>query len=860
MKWLGKNLWSVILLLIVLFIAFDSSKAMQRLEIAAYDLVVSSNRHVADGEVMLVAIDNRSLNHIGSWPWSRKRFVELINILSQGVPKILVNTMTFSKEKAKPKASELGETLRYLKSVAIEEKLARSLQPGTSLKHEVINHFSKLRNILMAGLESMDEDQQLVAAYKSAGNVIQGIEMVVDDELSTADAIKLPEYLLDNNGSGELHMPSSRSDEAHGYAITLPDDLLGKSAAAVGVFLHEWDFDGVARKSRLVVDYAGVQLPSLALAVVAKSQNIPVSKVEYRQNHLDIGHLEIGIDKDLYFYQHFYDGEAGEPAFKTVSFFDLLNGRVNPEIFYNKIVLVGATAVSISPGIVTPVANSVAPVVLLAQQITTLLNQAPYRIPSWAGIVKITLYIAIGGFLLLLLPKLPRRFAVTTVVLASLLLVIVYYQLLAYSIWVQVMGPLLLLVIGSSVNFAKGDMSGLIQISRFGQERDESQRMLGLAFQGQGQLDLAFAKFVNCKLDSVVMEMLYDLATDYERNRRFEQSIEVLQYISAAQPEYRDVPARLEQNQIAINQRLDMDEQTSSDQQSVIFIDRYSLGEELGRGALGTVFLGRDSRENRLVAVKLIPMVEIFEASMMEDALQHFVEILKTVKSLDHPNIVKVLNGGDSYGRAYMVMEHISGRSLSFYVQKEHLLPLPLVIQIVVKIAMALDFAQQKGAIHGNLKPSNILFDPESKDIKIVDFALYSLINLGGSRMISLRPHAQEVSYYLSPECSKGAVPDCQSDIFSLGVIFYKLLTGESPFALNEQLYYDLDEDLIYDPPKPVSFHNRAVPPCLNEIIDKMLSIDPQKRFVRGALLAKSLVNCVKRQVSDIEKKNREKL
>jgi eukaryotic-like serine/threonine-protein kinase len=706
----------------------------------------------------------------------------------------------------------------------------------------------------------MDDDQQLVAAYQRAGNVIQGIDMLVDNELNPGDTISLPEYLLDNNGSGVLHMPSSRIGNKHGYVVNLPDPLLGKASASVGAFLHDRDFDGIARKSRLVVDYAGVQLPSLALAVVAKSQNIPVSKVVYRQNRLDIGHLDVGIDEDLYFYPHFYEGESGAPAFRAVSFFDLLNGRVNPEIFYNKIVLVGATAVSISPGIATPVATSTSPVVLLAQQVTTLLNQAPYRIPSWAGIVKISLYIAIGGFLLLLLPMLPRRFGITTVSLAGLLLIIVYYQLLVYSIWVPVMGPVLLLVIGSSVNFAKGDMSGLIQISRFGQERDESQRMLGLAFQGQGQLDLAFAKFVNCKLDDVVMEMLYDLATDYERNRRFGQSIEVLQYISAAQPEYRDIPARLEENQIAINQRMEMEEQTSSDQQSVIFIDQYSLGEELGRGALGTVFLGRDSRENRLVAVKLIPMVEIFEASMMEDALQHFVEILKTVKSLEHPNIVKVLNGGDSYGRAYMVMEHITGRSLSFYMQKEHLLPLPLVIQIVVKIAMALDFAQQKGAIHGNLKPSNILFDTESSEIKVVDFALYSLINLGGSRMISLRPHAQEVSYYLSPECAKGDTPDCQSDIFSLGVIFYQLLTGEAPFALNDQLYFDLDQDLIYDPPKPISFHNSSTPDCLEEIMGEMLNLDPKKRFGRGALLAKALVNCVKHQVTDLEKKNREKL
>ncbi|MBF0194225.1 MAG: CHASE2 domain-containing protein [Magnetococcales bacterium] len=852
MKLLGKNLRFIILFLVVAFIAIDNSKGMQRLENMAFDLAVYIKGGVTDESIMVVAIDNKSLNHIGSWPWSRKRFAEVVDIISQGLPKLIVNTITFSETDSAPNTINVAETLRYLKSINIEEQLALALQPHPTLEDEVVNHFSKLRHIIMSGLETLNSDQQLASAYERAGNVLQAMEFIEGGYSITQSAPVFPEYLKDSEGLEVLHLPSSIDQKNKKTTIKLPVPGLGKSALAVGAFMQNADFDGVVRKSRLVVESSGVQIPTLALSVVAKSQKIPLSKVAYSKGELNIGTLSLGVSDDLQFYHKFYANQSGKLGFETVSFADLLNGHIKPEIFYNKIVLIGGTSHTVSPGINTSVSNLTAPVELLAHQVTTMLNQSSLRVVGYSSYIKIALYIAIGGFLLLVLPTMPKIIAILTVFVIPELMITVYYKMLVQGLWLPIMGPFLLFLVGAAITIIKGEMSGLAQLSKTKQDQEEAQRMLGLAFQGQGQLDLAFSKFVSCRLDPMMMEILYDLASDYERSRRFEQAIEVLQYISVAKPDYRDIQERLEHNQIMLSQGIELDEDRSPGQPPLIFIDKYSLGEELGRGPIGTVFLGRDSRANRLVAIKLIPMVEIFEASMMEEALSHFVEIIKIYEELDHPNIVKVFNGGDSYGRAFLVMEYIAGRNLSYFVHKKRLLSMPRVIQIVVKLAMVLDFAQQKGAVHGNLKPSNVLFDPDSREIKVVDFALSSLIEMGGTRLITMRPQAQAqaVAYYLAPECAAGQSPDYRSDIFSLGVLFYRLLTGEVPFLENKQQHYDPDYDLIYDNPKPASQHNSAVPSCIEKVLAKALNIDPQQRYQRGAHLARALVNCVKSQVS----------
>ncbi|MBF0380858.1 MAG: CHASE2 domain-containing protein [Magnetococcales bacterium] len=851
MKLLEQNLRFIIIFLVLLFIAVDSTKGMQRLENMAYDLAVYLKGGDTDENIMVVAIDNKSLNHVGSWPWSRKRFAEVVDIISQGVPKQIVNTITFSETDSAPNTINVAETLRYLKSINIEEQLAIALQPQPVLESDVSNHFTKLRHIIMSGLESLSSDQQLSSAYERAGNVLQAMEYTEVDLSKTSLNTPLPEYIKNNAGTWGLNLPAYTHKGSKSSVIQLPIPGIGKSTEAVGVFMQEHDFDGVVRKSSLVVEHAGNQIPSLALAVVAKSQNIPISRVSYNKGELNIGPLTIGVRPDLQFYHKFYATNSGEVGFEKVSFADLLNGHIPPEVFYNKIVLIGGTSQSVSPGINTSVSNLTPPVELLAHQITTLLNQSSLRVVGFSSYIKIALYIVIGGFLMLVLPTMPRIMAMLTVFVIPELMITVYYKLLGNGYWLPIMGPFLLFVVGAGITIIRGEMTGLAQLSRSKQDQEESQRMLGLAFQGQGQLDLAFSKFVSCHLDSMMMEILYDLASDYERTRRYEQAIEVLQYISVTKPDYRDIQERMEHNQIILSQGVEQDE-SSSGQPPLIFIDKYSLGEELGRGPIGTVFLGRDSRANRLVAIKLIPMVEIFEASMIEEAHTHFLEIIKIYEELDHPNIVKVFNGGDSYGRAFLVMEYIAGRNLSYFVHKKRLLSMPRVIQIVVKIAMVLDFAQQKGTVHGNLKPSNVLFDPNSREIKVVDFALSSLIDMGGTRLISMRPQAQAqaVSYYLSPECAGGQTPDARSDIFSLGVLFYRLLTGEVPFVANEQLHYDLDFDLIYDRPKPASSHNSAVPSCIEEVLDKALDIDPQKRYQRGAHLARALLNCVKSQIA----------
>ncbi|MBF0446990.1 MAG: CHASE2 domain-containing protein [Magnetococcales bacterium] len=847
-----KNMRYVLVLgLIVFFLYQDRAKTMQHLENRAYDVGVGLVQRVADDRVVVVAVDQKTVKNLGVSPWSRDRLAEAITILSQGGPKLIVNTIPLLQESVQPKERGVVRVLEFLEKADIQKSISQALPADSPLIETVSANLSKLHQMLASEVKPVDGEQKLLSALEQAENVIQILPLTVANHYLLDQSVRLPDYFMAESGVDLLHLNASFAQPNLVKSINPVSSDLGKRMAGIGFFLHEAEFDGVARKYRLLLSYGGIQLPSLALVAVAKNHNLRLSDLTVSGKKLQIGPLVVAVDSDYQTYPHYFTPlEAGQP-FKVFSLSDLLNRQIPADQLYNKMVLIGETDPTISPGVKTPIARTMAPVELLGHRILSLLNQSGYRVLDRAKEFKWLLYAGVGLYLLLLLPLLSRIGGFVTTLFIAALMMTAHVQLMTQlQIWLPMVGPFLLLLSGSLLMIVFQSKAGEIRVVRPTKEiKEDSKRMLGLAFQGQGQLVLAFEKFKSCRMDSMLMTILYDLATEFEQKKQFKQAAEVLSYMVEYKKDFQDIQARLKTMEESIPKEQVVPEPKAEQSESVLSVERYQMGKILGQGSIGTVFLGRAPEDNRQVAVKIIPLTEIFEAAVLEKACKRFAKILKVTKGLNHPNIVNVTQGGERYGQAFFVMDYLPGQSLSTFLEKKNLLPVSLVIQIIAKVAMALDYAHQKGVVHGDLKPSNVLFDQPSRGVKVTNFSLSGLIKMEGGRLVTIR--SQATPYHLSPECARGEEADSRSDLFSLGVLFYRMLTGEVPFDEDTRVYSDLETNLSYAPPTSILTFNPDLPHCLDEIITNAIHLNPDKRFQRGAHLARALVNCVKSQVKE---------
>lgn len=268
-------------------------------------------------------------------------------------------------------------------------------------------------------------------------------------------------------------------------------------------------------------------------------------------------------------------------------------------------------------------------------------------------------------------------------------------------------------------------------------------------------------------------------------------------------------------------------------------IGKYKVVREIGRGATATVYLAENPHYPEPVAVKYIR----FDDKVKDEAKwnRRLLKLLKAEKAvasrMDHPNIIRIFDAVIEADEAYVVMEYFPGESLERYASFERLLPLHRTIGIVFKCCMALDYAFRQGIVHRDIKPANILVD-EHDNVKITDFGL--ALNIG-KKVETDSTFIMGVGSpaYMSPEQIKGYPLNQKTDLYSLGVVLFHLLTGRLPFraANPAQLVYKI---INADPPS-VSQLNPDVPEQMDAVIRKALEKDLYSRYKNGAEFAKDL-------------------
>ena len=827
--------WFLGALVTLVMLLASGGALLQSLERKAYDMAMGLADRKPSDQIAIIAIDDLSLANLGRWPWPRDIHARLIELLAVAKPKVIGNTIFYFEPQIDP-------GYRYI-TQAIELVSSGVPEGGTASPEQ-----EKLLALLGEAEGALNTDRKLAASLERAGNVVLPMLFDIADERGRPDKAQ-PPYVVASSivqaGKGDGEGRYLSTDR-----VQVPIETLGSKALYLGHLNGNPDVDGVYRTEPLLLRHYDKVYPSMSLMVAAASLNLGPGDVVARAGEsVSVGKLALKTDQDTQLHPVFYGDAGGRPPFQMDSFYDVLTGKIPASKYAGKIVLIGATASGAASTQVTPVSSRTPAVETMAHVVSSILQSHYFVEPFWGALCSAGVMLVVGLYLALILPRLNAAAAAgATLVVLVALMGAQFGIMLGAGIWVQLMSAASLLLLGHLLLTTKRFLVTERGKARSDQESAESNRMLGLAFQGQGQLDMAFDKFRKCPMDDSLMENLYNLALDYERKRQFNKAEAVFRYMADYSLNFRDLPQRIARAK-QMSETVMLAGATGKTNAGTLILGdgqiekpmlgRYQVEKELGKGAMGVVYQGRDPKINRVVAIKTMALAQEFDEEELADVKQRFFREAETAGRLNHPNIVTMYDAGEEHDLAYIAMEFLKGRDLVPQSKPGQLLPLPKVLSIVARVADALDYAHAQHVVHRDIKPANLMYEPESDQLKVTDFGIARITDSSRTKtgMVLGTPS------YMSPEQLAGKKIDGRSDLFSLGVTLYQLTCGQLPFA-GESLA-QLMFKIANEPHPDIRVIAPSIPPCVAEVVDKALRKDETQRYQRGSEMATELRACL---------------
>jgi eukaryotic-like serine/threonine-protein kinase len=845
--------WFVVAITTLLILSLSRNGPLSGLELTTYDIGVRSADRNPGNRISVLAIDDQSIDNLGRWPWPRDILGGMIDKLHQAGAKVVGLGVFMSEPQTDPGLQEI----RDLRLFWLDSSLSQS-EPD-NIHYEDL---SVLGERLERVSRELDTDSRLASSIRRAGNVVLGMQMIQGMPLGRPDSPVPPYISRQQVAVDSAHIPGLPINT---LSLTPPLPALGDAASAVGHLILTLDTDGGVRSEPLLVNHYGELYPSLSLQIAARSLNLDSDDIRTTSDGVRLGNLTIRTGEDLRMNTFFYSDRDNQSAIPTDSFFDVHSGRIPAEKYRDRIVLIGATAYGLGASLKTPLQRPQEPVQLLAHNVASILNEDFFVTPQWAHAARWLTLLAILLYLMFALPRLGAGLgaAISTV----LLVVLVGTEIImlgAQGLWIPLTLPATLLFAGHLALTTKHFLVTEQGKEKSDKESAESNRMLGLAFQQQGQLDMAFEKFRRVPLSEDVMELLYNLALDFERKRQFNKASAVYQYMAKQDPNFRDISQRTKrandaQDTIIFGGRAGGGSSTtdtllagSADSSfEKPMLGRYQVEKELGRGAMGVVYQGRDPKINRVVAIKTLALSQEFGEEELTEVKDRFFREAEAAGKLNHPNIVTVYDAGEEHDLAYIAMEFLNGHDLLRYTKPDSLMPVTKVLNIIGRCADALDYAHVNTIVHRDIKPANLMFDPDNGQVKITDFGIARVNNSSRTKtgMVVGTPS------YMSPEQVTGKRVDGRSDIFSLGVVLYQMLTGELPFQAENatQIMYQIATE-----PHPDILQTRPgikrTAPWVSIVLNRALEKDPEKRYQRAGLMAADIKVVLKKMAEAVAK------
>ncbi|WP_415147446.1 serine/threonine-protein kinase [Piscinibacter sp.] len=264
-------------------------------------------------------------------------------------------------------------------------------------------------------------------------------------------------------------------------------------------------------------------------------------------------------------------------------------------------------------------------------------------------------------------------------------------------------------------------------------------------------------------------------------------------------------------------------------------LGRYRIESEIGRGSMGAVYLGRDPQIGRQVAIKTHALGREFGADKLGEARERFFREAETAGRLQHPDIVTIFDAGEADGLAWIAMEYVRGVDLQRHTAPGRLLPVPQVLEIGARVAEALSYAHSQGVVHRDVKPANVMVDPEGGAVRVMDFGVARMDDASRTRSgIVLGTPS-----FMSPEQMAGRRADGRSDLYSLGVTLFQLLTGTLPFEGGSMA--ELMRRIATEPPPDLCSLRPELPRALADVVALALEKRPEVRYADGLQMAQDL-------------------
>ena len=443
-------------------------------------------------------------------------------------------------------------------------------------------------------------------------------------------------------------------------------------------------------------------------------------------------------------------------------------------------------------------------------------------------------------YLIIAVPKLrPSISFLVSFFILFLFLVVLIGMHLVKDWWFQLTLPMLFLSFGHIVMYLSLKRKENVDLLQL--KTDTAFFKLGRFQYEQNRYEQAFESLKECRPKERVIELLYKLGISLERKRQYDLACSVFNFIDHARPGYNDVVERAERLSNMIFGRTSVNALSDGGTLEIgttglsrPVLGRYEIEKELGRGAMGIVYLGTDPKIGRKIAIKTMDFTRTFEGRF-EEVKDRFFREAKAAGRLTHPNIVTIYDAGEEQDLAYIAMDFVDGITLHSCAKEDSLLPVHEVFEIIYQAADALDYAHKQNIIHRDIKPANIIYDKPKRNIVITDFGIARIADNTTTRpgIILGSPS------FMSPEQLKGKEIDGRADIFSLGVTMYQLLTGKLPFKGTDlsSLGYQITSV------KHISVRSARpdLPASAERIINKSLQKNPEKRYQSAGSMARIL-------------------
>ena len=807
---------------------------LRLLEYKAYDLISALRRPKEGMPVIIVSIDDISLNKLGDWPWPRSYIAEIINTLSKSGAHTLGISILFRNRELNAGGTEIQD---------LRERLPENLPP---VKKQILK---KIDRLLVQTQKRLDHDARLIAAVRAARNVVLPLRFILNEPDHAAapdlsDWLKMNSRQLPEKTAGQnlpVKAAALLSNMRPTAAIRVsqvqqPYQELSRKSGALGHINLMVDPDGKIRGLPLFIRFQDRAFASLALQVALKYYGASIRNVRAHSAGLKIKQLSVPTIAP---HQMLIDFSGRETNIQRISAIDLIEGKIEPERLRNRAVLLGVSADAFVPRYSIPRQRQTSVLEISACAVENIINRRHISRPSWFAALEILVLLYFGFFLLVVIPRVPPRIGLLIfAIFLTTWLGVAVLLLVSQGQWLRSITPTLFAATGFMI-------TGRRRISNA--QKDESVELiksLGLSLQGQGMLDMAFEKFLKCPItDKSVKALLYNLGLDFERKRMFNKALAVYNHILKAGA-YKDIERRI-QHLKQFEHTLAMPVGQNKKDAGLVWADstakptlgRYEIIEKLGRGAMGTVYLGKDPSINREVAIKTLDYAEV-EAQQLNEVKDQFFREAEAAGKLSHPNIVTIYDVGEDHDMAYIAMELLKGRELTHFCKKDNLLGVDRVLGIGLSAAEALAYAHQQGVVHRDIKPANIIL-LENDQIKVADFGIARVMSSSTKTETGI---IFGTPNYMSPEQVAGRKVDGRSDLFSLGVVLYELLSAEKPFTgenITALMYAITNGNYA-----PLSQVAPRTPKCCAKLIDKLLRKGVSKRYQSADQLIKQIILC----------------